>query len=67
MIIPFYSGATVAFCPSLNADDIIKTLQKHKVTVIIGVPRLYNLIRKGIVDKINQSGAARVLFSLAKT
>lgn len=66
MIIPFYSGATVAFCPSLNADDIIKTLQKHKVTVIIGVPRLYNLIRKGIVDKINQSGAARVLFSLAK-
>ncbi len=66
MIIPFYSGATVAFCPSLNADDIIKTLQRHKVTVIIGVPRLYNLIRKGIVDKINQSGAGRVLFSLAK-
>jgi long-chain acyl-CoA synthetase len=66
LIIPFSTGATVAICPSLNADDIIRTLQKNKVSIIVGVPRLYSLIRKGIVDKINQSSIARLLFSIAK-
>jgi long-chain acyl-CoA synthetase len=67
MIIPLYKGATIAMSPSLNADDILKTLQKHKVTILIGVPRLYSIIRKGIIDKINQSTAARLMFKLART
>ena len=65
MIITLYVGATIAVAPSLNADDIIKTLQQHKVTMLIGVPRLYSLIRKGIIDKINQSVVAKTLFKLA--
>lgn len=66
MIAPLNTGGTVAMSPSLNADDIIKTLQSNKVSIIIGVPRLYSLIRKGIVDKINQSGVGKKLFALAK-
>ena len=65
LIITLYVGATIAVAPSLNADDIIKTLQKHKVTMLIGVPRLYSLIRKGIIDKINLSGVAKTLFKIA--
>ena len=66
MVCPLYSGSQIAASPSLNADDVIKTLQKHKVTILIGVPRLFSLIRKGIIDKINQSGVAKKLFALAK-
>ncbi|MBN2487192.1 MAG: AMP-binding protein [Bacteroidales bacterium] len=66
MAIPLSIGGSAAICPSLNADDIIRTLQKNQVSVIVGVPRLYSLIRKGVVDKINQSKAARALFALAK-
>lgn len=67
LIVTLYVGATVALAPSLNADDIVRTLQKHKVSIIIGVPRLYSLIRKGIRDKISQSKAASALFKVAQT
>lgn len=66
MIAPLSTGGTIAMSPSLNADDIIRTLQANKVSIIIGVPRLYSLIRKGIVDKINQSAVGKKLFKVAK-
>lgn len=66
VVIPFYAGSTVAMAPSMSSEDIIKTLQKHKISIIIGVPRLYNAIRKGIMDKIKSSGIASFLFSFAK-
>lgn len=65
MIAPLYVGGSVAFAPSLSAPDIMETLQTHKVAIIIGVPRFYNLIRKGIRDKIDASIVTRLLFKLA--
>ena len=64
LIIPLSVGATVVFSPSMASEDIMATLQ-HGITIIIGVPRLYNLIRKGIRDKINKSGIAKLLFKIA--
>jgi long-chain acyl-CoA synthetase len=49
----------------MASEDIMATLQ-HSITIIIGVPRLYNLIRKGIKDKINKSGVAKLLFKIAE-
>ncbi|MBA4320047.1 MAG: long-chain fatty acid--CoA ligase [Flavobacterium sp.] len=66
MVAPLMVDATIAFSPSMVAEDIINTLQKNKIAIIIGVPRLYDAIRKGIVDKINKQTAAKVLFKLAK-
>lgn len=66
MIITLYSGATIAMSPSMASEDIIKTLQDNKVTLLIGVPRLFSAIRKGIKDKINKSKVASALFSLAE-
>ncbi|NBC82943.1 MAG: AMP-binding protein [Bacteroidetes bacterium] len=66
MIMTLYIGGTIVVAPSLNADDIIATLQKHQVTMIIGVPRLYHLIHKGIMAKINQSAIAKGLFKIAR-
>jgi len=65
VIIPFSVGATIVFSPSMASEDIMATLQ-HKISIIIGVPRLYNLIRKGIKDKINKSGIAKLLFRIAE-
>lgn len=65
MIIPLSVGGTIVFSPSMASEDIMATLQ-HGVTIIIGVPRLYNLIRKGIKDKINKSGIAKLLFKIAQ-
>jgi long-chain acyl-CoA synthetase len=65
LIIPFYLGAGIAISPSLSTDAILDTLQKNKITIIIGVPRLYAAIHKGIKTKINQSKVASALFALA--
>jgi long-chain acyl-CoA synthetase len=65
MIIPLYAGGSVAISPSMASEDIIKTLQDNKITILLGVPRLYAAIRKGIKDKINASAVARLLFSIA--
>lgn len=65
MIIPLSVGGTIVFSPSMASEDIMATLQQG-ITIIIGVPRLYNLIRKGIRDKINKSGVARLLFRIAE-
>lgn len=66
LIGPMANGATVAICPTLVTEDIIQTLQENKITMMIGVPRLYNLIRKGIMDKINSSFVTKSIFKLAK-
>jgi long-chain acyl-CoA synthetase len=66
VVIPFYAGSMVAMAPSMSSEDIINTLQKHKISIIIGVPRLYNAIRKGIMDKIHSSKIATFIFTIAK-
>lgn len=66
VIITLSVGATGVFSPSMSSEDLIATLQKHKISIIIGVPRLYNLIRKGIRDKIDKSAVAKLLFKVAQ-
>lgn len=66
LVAPLSVGATIAMSPSLQPQDIISTLQNNQVTIIIGVPRLYKTICKGVMDKINQKKIARLLFSVAE-
>lgn len=65
ILAPLFVGATCAFAPAVSSEAIIDTLQRYQITLVIGVPRLYNLIRKGIREKINKSIAARTLFFIA--
>ncbi|HEX2935574.1 MAG TPA: AMP-binding protein [Bacteroidales bacterium] len=66
LIIPLYVNATVAISPSMASEDIIRTLNDNKVSIIIGVPRLYASIRKGIMDKVSRSAVAKFLFYIAR-
>ena len=66
LIAPIFVGSTIAFAPSLTSEDIISTLNNNGISIIIGVPRLYAAIRKGIMDKIEKSFLTRSLFKLAK-
>lgn len=65
VVIAMYTGATSVFCPSLLPTDIMATLQNHKITIIIGVPRLYEGFKKSIKAKLNASGLARNLLKLS--
>ncbi|MDD5765336.1 MAG: AMP-binding protein [Candidatus Marinimicrobia bacterium] len=66
LVAPLSVGSIVAFSPSMASEDIIGTLQKNGVGIIIGVPRLYAAIRKGVMDKVHKSFIARTMFGLAR-
>ncbi|MCB0281091.1 MAG: AMP-binding protein [Calditrichae bacterium] len=65
MIATFFVGASAAIAPSMTAEDIMKTMQENKISIMIGVPRLYTLIRDGIRKKIDANPVAKFLFKLA--
>jgi long-chain acyl-CoA synthetase len=65
MIAPLYVGATIVLNTSLAADEILATLQQHHVTIMIGVPRLYQLFYKGLKEKIRQNTIAKILLYIA--
>lgn len=65
IVLVFLSGGAIVFSPSMSAEDMLKTLKEHKISIMIGVPRLYDLIRKAIMDKVNTSFVARTLYKIA--
>jgi long-chain acyl-CoA synthetase len=67
LVAPLFAGTVIAFSPGITAEDIIGTLKKHKISIIIGVPRLYAAIRDGIMAKINASIVTRSIFKLAES
>ena len=64
LMVPLYAGGTIVVCPSMQTPDLMKTLADNQVTVMIGVPRLYDLIYRGLMAKINQSPIARLLLKV---
>jgi len=67
LVAPLYVGGTAVFSPSMSPEDLMHTLQSHGITIVIGVPRFYSLIRKSVKDKIDTSLAARCMFAVART
>jgi 2-aminobenzoate-CoA ligase len=39
--IPFAGGAAISLLPKFTPDDMMETIQKHKITVITGLPTAY--------------------------
>jgi long-chain acyl-CoA synthetase len=66
VLLPLTLGATVVFLPELSGEAIIKTLQKHRITVLVGVPRLYEIFHRRIFERINKNLFAKSLFKIAK-
>jgi len=64
LIAPLYMGGGIAISPSLSGPDIMDTLCRGQVGIMIGVPRLWQTLYAGIKKKIDQSPAARMLFTL---
>lgn len=66
LLIPLQLQATIIFLEKLTPEDIIKKFQDYKITILIGVQRLYNLFHKRIFDRINSNLIAKLLFKICK-
>ncbi len=64
VVMPLYVGGGVAICPSMSGPDIMDTLQRGQIAIMIGVPRLWQTLYAGIKKKIDASALTRGLFNL---
>jgi len=64
LMVPLYAGGTLVVSPSMQTPDLMKTLADNQVTVMIGVPRLYELMYRGLMAKINSSIIAKAFLRL---
>jgi long-chain acyl-CoA synthetase len=66
LVLPLSIGGSTVIAASLKPEELAAAMQARQVTIIIGVPRFWSLLRKGIRDKIAAAGPIpRLLFSLA--
>ncbi|HNX58342.1 MAG TPA: AMP-binding protein, partial [Spirochaetota bacterium] len=67
VLCPFECGATVVFLKSLSADELLRAMKTNHVTMLTAVPRLFELLHKGIRAKINAHLITRLLLRITKT
>ncbi len=64
LVIPLCKGGGVAICPTMSGPDIMDTLCRGQVAIMIGVPRLWQTLYMGIKKKIDAHAITRFLFWL---
>ena len=62
---PLYSGGSIVLSHSLDPAEMVATMRRHKATILIGVPRLYALFRKAIVDNLKKSPVGSLLYRIS--
>ncbi len=68
LMVSLHVGTTIPIVPSMQSADLMKTFTENQVGVFLGVPRLYELMYRGIKAKIDQSAVARfLLWAVMKT
>ncbi|MDW8067002.1 MAG: AMP-binding protein [Aquificaceae bacterium] len=65
LLVPLYLGATVVFLERLSSEELLKALREHGITILVGVPRLYQLLHHKIMEGIRSNPIGRVLFALS--
>ncbi len=66
LLMAIHIGTLIVLIDELSASAILGALQKYKITIVVGVPRLWEMIHKGLMEKINNSKVATLLFNLCK-
>jgi len=67
LLCPMECGATTVFLQELTSESLLATLKNEKITMVLGVPRLFIMLHDGVMKKINTSAAARSMLSFCKT
>ena len=64
VIMPLTIHATCVLATSMVAADILEAVSRRQVTIFVGVPRFFILLRDGLLGRIRQRAIARFLFWL---
>lgn len=65
-ILPLLEGGTIVFLEEVSSLAMIEALKKYKITFIVGVPKLWEILHKKIMEKINSKILTKSVFKLSK-
>lgn len=65
LITPLIAGATTTYAPVDR--NLTLVMKKARPTIILGVPKLYNVLYSRIMDTINSSAVKRAIYRAAPT
>ena len=66
LLMAIHIGTLIVINDELSAQSIQEALKKYKITIVVGVPRLWEMIHKGIMTKIKANGMAFKMFNICK-
>ena len=64
LLMPMYFGTFLVILDEISSESLKSALKNYSISVIMGVPRVWELLHKVIMAKINSNWAARKLFNL---
>ena len=54
LLLALFVGTTTVYLETMNSDTLVHSMKEANITLLIGVPQLYNLIHKAIFDKLKK-------------
>lgn len=66
LLMAIHIGTLIVINDELSAQAISHALKTHKISIVVGVPRLWEMIHKGIMKKIKENKLATKLFNLCE-
>lgn len=66
LVAPIFCESQVVLCPTIAGPEIMEALQRGRVTIMVGVPRLWQSLYSGIMKKIDASPVASALYRLCE-
>ena len=66
LLLPLKKGLSIVFVEKIASKEILETLEKNNVTIMVGVPRVYKLFYDGIKNQIDSKFISRKIYNIAK-
>jgi long-chain acyl-CoA synthetase len=64
-LVPILLGARITFLQSLKGPDLVQCIHETGITIVVGVPQIFAMIRRAIYDELGRRPAlGRCLFNL---
>ena len=65
-LVVMHSGASIVFVSKIASKEMLEALGRNRVTIMVGVPRVYKLLGDGIKAQIDSSFLARKIYNSTK-
>jgi long-chain acyl-CoA synthetase len=64
-LVPIFLGARITFLQSLKGPDLVQCIHETGITIVVGVPQIFAMIRRAVYDELGRRPAlGRWLFTL---